>query len=62
MSLAQVVYSISTDHDFAAQWNKDPEAALAGRGLKLSSEEMAFLLSVIYGDNHEANEDVHSSD
>jgi len=43
MSLAQVVYQISTDSDFAAQWNQDPEAALAGKGLKLSPEEMAFL-------------------
>jgi hypothetical protein len=43
MSLAQVVYQISTDNDFAAQWRQDPEAALAGKGLKLSPEEMAFL-------------------
>ena len=43
MTLAQVVYNISTDTDFAAQWRRDPEAALEGRGLKLSREEMAFL-------------------
>jgi len=43
MSLAQVVYNISTDSDFAAQWRRDPEGALAGRGLNLSQEEMAFL-------------------
>ena len=43
MTLAQVVYNISTDSEFASQWQSDPEGALAGRGLKLSQEEMAFL-------------------
>ena len=43
MTLAQVVYNISTDNEFAKIWNADPEAALAQRGLKLSREEMAFL-------------------
>lgn len=43
MTLAQVVYNISTDADFAAQWRSDPDAALAKRGLKLSREEKAFL-------------------
>ncbi len=43
MTLAQVVYNISTDNEFAKMWNTDPEAALAERGLKLSREEMAFL-------------------
>ena len=43
MTLAQVVYNISTDNEFAKMWNADPEAALAQRGLKLSREEMAFL-------------------
>jgi len=43
MTLAQVVYNISTDNEFAKMWNTDPEAALAQRGLKLSREEMAFL-------------------
>ena len=43
MTLAQVVYNISTDNEFAKMWNSDPEAALAKRGLKLSREEMAFL-------------------
>jgi hypothetical protein len=43
MSLAQVVHSISTDREFAAQWQQDPEAALAGKGLKLSREELQFL-------------------
>ena len=43
MTLAQVVYNISTDNEFVKMWNTDPEAALAQRGLKLSREEMAFL-------------------
>ncbi len=43
MSLAQVVYNMSTDNDFAAHFRRDPEAALAGRGFKLSREEFAFL-------------------
>ncbi len=45
MSLAQVVYNISTDSDFAAQMRRDPEGALAGKGMHLSREEMAFLSS-----------------
>lgn len=43
MELAQVVYSISNDRDFAEQWRTDPDAALAKRGLRLSKEEQAFL-------------------
>jgi hypothetical protein len=43
MTLAQVVYNISTDDQFAAEWRSDPEAALATRGLKLSQEELNFL-------------------
>lgn len=43
MSLAQVVYNLSTDKDFAAELSSDPEAALANRGLKLSKEEKEFL-------------------
>jgi hypothetical protein len=43
MSLAQVVYNISNDADFAALWRSDPDTALAKRGLKLSKEEQAFL-------------------
>ena len=45
MTLAQVVYKISTDADFAAQWRTDPEATLAQRGIKLSKEEQAFLMT-----------------
>jgi len=43
MTLAQVVYQISVDSDFAAQMRSEPERALAERGLKLSKEEQAFL-------------------
>jgi len=43
MSLAQVVYNISTDNEFASQWNLDPESALADKGFQLSREEQAFL-------------------
>lgn len=43
MSIAQVVYRISTDNDFANQWRLDPEGTLAKRGLWLSNEELAFL-------------------
>ena len=43
MSLAQVVYNISTDNEFASQWNLDPESALADKGLQISREEQAFL-------------------
>ena len=45
MSLAQVVYSMSTDKEFAAQWNLDPETALLEKGIKLGREEMVFLPS-----------------
>ena len=45
MSLAQVVYSMSTDNEFAAQWDLDPDMALVDRGLHLSCEEFAFLKS-----------------
>ncbi len=43
MTLAQVVYCISNDEDFAKQYRLDPETALAGKGLQLSKEEQAFL-------------------
>lgn len=45
MSLAQVVYNMSTNNEFASQWNHDPEAALVEKGLQLSREELAFLSS-----------------
>ncbi len=43
MTLAQVVYEISNNEDFAAQYRSNPEAALAQKGLTLSKEEQAFL-------------------
>ena len=43
MSLAQVVYSMSTDNEFASQWDLDPASALAEKGFQLSREEQAFL-------------------
>ncbi|HSF81458.1 MAG TPA: hypothetical protein VLA49_09500 [Anaerolineales bacterium] len=45
MTLAQVVYSMSSDQDFASQLLTNPEATLVKRGLKLSKEELAFLLT-----------------
>lgn len=45
MTLAQVVHQMSTDADFASQLYSNPEAALSKRGLKISNEELAFLLS-----------------
>ena len=44
MSLAQVVYKISTDSEFAAQVQVDPDSALADKGFELSKEERAFLV------------------
>ena len=47
MALAQVVYQISTDKDFAVRMQSDPERALGERGWSLSKEEVAFLLSTL---------------
>ena len=47
MALAQVVYQISTDKDFAVRMQTDPEGALGERGWSLSKEEIAFLLSTL---------------
>jgi hypothetical protein len=43
MSLAQVVYRISTDADFAEHWRRNPEDALEKKGLNITREELAFL-------------------
>lgn len=43
MTLAQVVYHLSNDSDFATQMRTDPETALAEKGLTISKEEQAFL-------------------
>jgi hypothetical protein len=47
MALAQVVYQLSTDADFAARMRSDPEGTLRERGWRLSKEETAFLLASI---------------
>jgi hypothetical protein len=47
MALAQVVYQISTDKDFASRMQSDPQSALDARGWSLSKEEIAFLLSTL---------------
>ena len=47
MTLAQVVYRISTDGDFEAHMRSDPISALAKRGLRMSKEELAFLMTVL---------------
>lgn len=45
MTLAQVVYNMSTDEEFASQLYSNPESTLAKHGWKLSQEELDFLLS-----------------
>jgi hypothetical protein len=50
MTLAQVVYQISSDGAFAAQMRSDPISALAQRGFQLSREELASLLTVLKRD------------
>jgi hypothetical protein len=45
MTLAQVVYQMSNDNEFASELYSNPEATLAQRGLKISNEELAFLLT-----------------
>jgi hypothetical protein len=47
MALAQVVYTLSTDADFAARMRSNPERALEERGWRLDKEELALLLSAI---------------
>ena len=47
MTLAQVVFQISTDKDFALRMQSNPERALGERGWSLSKEEIAFLLSTL---------------
>jgi hypothetical protein len=59
MSLGKVVHSLSTDHDFVAQWKSDPEGTLAKRGLRLTSEELAFLKT---GLKHHETKEVKLSD
>jgi len=53
MTLAQVVYKMSTDNDFASELLSNPESTLQDRGLELSKEELAFLLSAPYRGDQE---------
>jgi hypothetical protein len=53
MALAQVVYHISRDSEFAAQMRSNPEDALARRGFILSKEELAFLTRGLFRTNRE---------
>jgi hypothetical protein len=62
MSLAQVIYNMSTDSDFSAMWKLDPEAALAGKGLKLSRDELTFLRNGLKRNGFNNNDMVHLSD
>jgi len=48
MALAQVVYRISTDADFAELMRTDPEGALEERGWRLSKEELSFLVAGLF--------------
>jgi len=57
VSLAQVVYNMSTDNEFSTQWNIDPETALAEKGLHLGRAEMAILSSGMnYGRHGDENQ------
>jgi hypothetical protein len=47
MALAQVVYTMSTDADFAARMRSNPESALEERGLRLGTEELELLVDAI---------------
>ena len=49
MELAHVVYRVSTDAEYAAQFQSDPETTLEKLGLRLSKEELASLLAVLRG-------------
>ena len=49
MELAHVVYRVSTDADYAAQFQSDPETTLEKLGLSLSKDEIASLLAVLRG-------------
>jgi hypothetical protein len=62
MSLAQVVYNISTDSDFAAAWHEDPRGALARKGFQLSQEEMNFLADGIRKSGREGGRRINLSE
>ena len=52
MELAHVVYRVSTDADYAAQLQSDPESTIEKLGLKLSADEIASLLSILRREPH----------
>lgn len=58
MSLAQVVYRISKDSDFAARWRHDPQSVLDNEGLRLSCEEIAFLSRGLKKAGHDERQSV----
>ena len=63
MELAHVVYRVSTDADYAAQFQSDPETTLDKLGLNLSKEEVASLLAVLKGGtNHDLLKVMRSKD
>jgi hypothetical protein len=62
MSLAQVIYNISTDSDFSAKWKLDPEGALAGKGLRLSRDELTFLMEGLRRNGFKNDHTVRLSD
>ena len=59
MALAQVVYQIATDADFAAHMRSDPEGTLQERGWLLSKEEVAFLMTVLRREAQEIGRIMH---
>ena len=62
MSIAQVVYNITTDSEFADQWQLDPETTLAESGSQLSREEFAFLSTGIKNGRNGNNGNVRLSE
>ena len=47
MELSHVVYRVSTDKEYAAQFMSDPETSVKKLGLNLNKDEIASLLSVL---------------
>jgi hypothetical protein len=47
MELSHVVYRVSTDKEYAAQFMSDPETSVQKLGLNLNKDELASLLSVL---------------
>ncbi len=47
--LAQVIYRIATDADFARHLTREPRSFLASDGVILPQEDMDVLLSILHG-------------